>query len=257
MRVTSCLAIGFALVLASSTALAADYGDITGTFVFDGTPPKPEPAKVTKDEAVCAGRGLVDESLLVNKNGGIQNVAIWMYILRGEKAPAAHPDAKPQSLILDNMGCRFDPRVVCMSTQDELVLSNTDPIGHSTKIEFFVNKPQNPSLAAGAKLSLKGEITAAETLPAKVSCGIHPWMGAWVLVQEHPFFAVSNEEGKFTIKNVPAGKWTFRIWHEKAGYVADVAAGSAKTDRGGRVEITVGKGVNDLGKISVPAKIFK
>lgn len=258
MRVAICLAAGFCFSLLSSVGFAADWGDITGRFVYEGTPPTPEPAKITKDQAVCANKGLVDESLLVSKKGGLKNVVIWMYLGRGKKAPAASPDVKPQTLELDNKNCRFQPHVLCMTTDDELVLANNDPIGHSTKIDFFRNKPQNPSLPAGGKLSLKGQVNNAESLPSPVSCGIHPWMKAWVLVQDHPFFAVSDENGNFTIKNVPVGKWTFRIWQEKAGYLRGVTVGSGKTDsRRGTIELTVKKGTNDFGEIKVPSKLFK
>lgn len=258
MKLANCFAVGVVVALFSSTGLAADWGDITGTFIYDGTPPTPEPAKITKDQAVCAGKGIVDESLLVSKKGGLKNVVIWMYPGRGKKAPAANPDVKPQTRVLDNKNCRFDPHVVCMTTQDELVLANNDPIGHSTKIDFFRNKPQNPSLPAGGKLSLKGQVSSAESLPSPVSCGIHPWMKGWVLVQDHPFFAVSDENGKFTIKNVPAGEWTFRIWQEKAGYLRGVSVGSDKTDsRRGTIDLTVKAGENDLGEIKVPVDLFK
>jgi hypothetical protein len=258
MKLASCLTLGLALSILSSAGEAADWGDITGTFVYDGTPPKPAPAKVDKDKAVCGALGLVDESVLVGKGGGLKNVVVYMYLRRGAKAPAAHPDVKPQELELDNKGCRFEPHVLCMTTSDTLTLANADPIGHSTKIDFFVNKPQNPALPAGGKLSLKGQITSAESLPSPVSCGIHPWMKSWILVQDHPFFAVSDENGKFTIKNVPAGKHTFRFWQEKAGYVRGVSVGSAKTDpRRGTIELTVKKGANDLGEIKVPASLFK
>lgn len=253
MKAVICFVLGFVPL----SAIAADWGDVTGTFVFDGKAPAPEKLKVEKDVAVCGNQGLVDESLLVSPQGGLQNVIIHIYVVRGTAAPPIHPDAKARSLVLDNKGCRFEPHVLCMSTADELVVSNTDPIGHTSKIDFFSNKPQNPTLPGGGKLSLKGQISSPEILPTPVTCGIHPWMKGWVFVQDHPYCAVSDANGKFTLENVPAGEWTFRLWHEKSGYVRGVDVASTTTDsRRGTFTMTVKPGANDLGEIKVPSSLF-
>lgn len=255
MKVARCFAWGFALLPLS--ACAADWGDVTGRFVLDGKTPAPETVTVEKDVAVCGKFNLVDESLVVSPQGGLKNVIVHIYVRRGSSAPPVHPDVKSASRTLDNKGCRFAPHVLCMSTADELIVSNSDPIGHTSKIEFFANNPQNPTLAAGAKLSLKGQVNNPEILPSSVSCGIHPWMKGWVFVQAHPYSAVSDDDGNFVLENVPTGEWTFRIWHEASGYVRDVQVGSTKTDdRRGTFALTVKPGKNDLGEIKVPSSLF-
>ena len=65
-------------------------------------------------------------------------------------------------------------------------------------------------------------------MPVKVACNIHPWMNAWLVVKDHPYMAVSDDNGKLEIKNLPAGEWSFQIWQEKAGYLREVAFREAR-----------------------------
>lgn len=79
-----------------------------------------------------------------------------------------------------------------------------------------------------------------------------------MLVLPHPYMAVSDAQGRFEIKNIPAGKWAFQFWHEKAGYLDKVTvAGKPKSWRRGRVEIDVQAGTNDLGTIELAPHVFK
>lgn len=258
IRITTLL---LALVaLAANPLCAADWGDVTGTFIFDGPIPKPDPAVINKDLEVCGKHNLVDESLLVSPNGGLQNVVVWIYARAGSE-PTIHPsyaETEKAEVVLDNKNCRFAPHVLAMRTTQTLVLANSDPVGHSSKIDFFANNPVNPNLPAGGQMKLAGLVTQAERLPCPVSCGIHGWMRGHVLVQEHPYFAVADANGKFTIKNVPAGEWTFKFWHEKSGYVQEVnVGGKDETWKRGELKLDVKAGDNDLGMIKVKPAAFE
>ncbi len=241
-------------------AIAADWGNLSGQIIVDGKVAKPKAANVNKDQAYCGKHGLVDESVVVSPKGELRNAIVWLYLKSTEKPPAIHESyakAEKAEVLLDNMKCRFTPHAFGYRTGQTLVVSNSDPVGHSSKIEFFHegNPPINPNLHGGTKLKVK--IGNRETLPAQVQCGIHPWMSAWILVQDHPYFAVTDAKGRFSIKNLPAGKWRFRFWHEKPGYLQKVTVnGTAKTWIAGRASITIKPGENDLGVIKVKAAIF-
>jgi len=238
---------------------AAEWGDLTGRFVFDGTASKPAPLSITKDQEVCGKHALVDESLLVNASGsGLANVVIYLFVDRGGQQPPiheSHAEAAKSSVALSNKDCRYEPHVALLQTSQELVIGNRDTVGHNTKVDTFANPPINPIIPAGAEL--KQKFSQEERLPARVSCSIHPWMNAWLVVRNNPYFAVSNEDGKFVIQNVPAGEWTFQVWHEKAGYVTSVKKNGAATQWSkGRFTTTIKPGANDLGELSVPATLF-
>lgn len=248
--VAACCATGLA---------AAEWGDLMGTLVYDGTPPKPAPINVTKDTEVCGKHNLVNESLMVNPdNKGIADIMVYIYLAKGPK-PEVHPDYQESAndeVRLDNLNCRYEPRVALLRTTQTLVIGNKDTIGHNTKIDTFANPPLNPIIPAGAEITQKFPLP--EKRPAQVGCNIHPWMTATLLVQDHPYMAVTDENGQFTIPNLPAGKWTFQFRHSAGGYIREVKIdGKSEKWSKGRTELTIKAGENDLGVIAVPASIFK
>ncbi|MBW3596502.1 MAG: hypothetical protein KY475_04410 [Planctomycetes bacterium] len=243
-------------VLMSGVADAQGWGSIKGRFIYDGKPPAPQPIAVTKDQQFCGDKKLVDESLVVDAKGGLKNVIVYIYVGPGDTAPQVHPDlAKQAPVTFDNKNCRFDPRVATVQTGQTLILSNSDPIAHNTKVDAF-NQPINPLLPPGAKLPQK--FTAPERLPARASCSIHPWMTGWIVVKEHPYMAVTDENGEFEIKNIPEGNWTFQFWHEKAGYLDTVSMNGKSVEwKRGRVELNIkDKAALNLGEVKVPAAAF-
>ena len=96
-----------------------------------------------------------------------------------------------------------------------------------------------------------------ETLPTRVVCNIHPWMLGYVLIRDNPYMAKTDATGKFTIKNLPVGKWQFQVWHERAGYLQNATiAGKDAGWKRGRFEIEIKAGENHLGEVKVPARVL-
>lgn len=249
------------VVLSSAATLthAAGWGNIKGKFVFDGAAPSASSLTITKDKEYCGKFSLVDERLVVNPdNKGIANVVVMLYVRRGKKVKI-HPDLKNFSgaVELDNDHCRFDPHVTFVRTGQELLIKNSDTIGHNTKIDTFSNPSTN--FTVPEKGELKQTFKKPETSPVPVSCSIHPWMQGYLVIKDHPYVAVSNKDGEFEIKNLPSGKLTFVFWQEKSGYVDKVTYKGKKTRlRRGRIEIDVKDGETvDLGEIRVAADVFK
>jgi hypothetical protein len=233
---------------------ASGWGGLKARFVFDGTAPSPTPIVVTKDQEFCGKFGLVDESLVVNpENHGIKNVVASLY--RGtDKSPIpiheSHLSHALDDVLLDNDKCRFEPRVALLWTTQNLVIKNSDAVGHNTKIEVISNPAINDIVPAGGLLSR--QFPQAERSPAApVACSIHPWMNAWLVVRDNPYFAVSNKDGELEIENLPAGEWTIQFWHEKPGYVSDVKVAGKKTEwKRGRLDVKIEDGkVVDLGEV--------
>jgi plastocyanin len=240
-------------------AYSQGWGNLKGRFVYDGKAPAPQPITPTKDQEVCGKTKLVDESLLVGANGGLQNVVVFISVGPGDKAPAVHPDLKKaasEPVVFDNAQCRFSPHIALVQTGQTVNLTNSDSVAHNTKVDAF-NQPINPLLPPGAKLAQK--FTAEERLPAKASCSIHPWMTGWLVIKSHPYMAVTDENGEFEIKNIPAGTWTFQFWHEKAGYLDSVTVNNkATTWKRGRVDLDVkDKASLNLGDVKVAASAFE
>lgn len=251
-----------ALALAGLTTSAFAGGTLKGKFVFDGKAPAPDKLMITKDANVCApgGKAPVDESLVVGEDGGIANIVVGIYVKPGGKKPpvdAAAKKAIEKPVVLDNTMCRFEPRVTVLHVGQDLILKNSDSVGHNVKADLTANPPFNDLLPANGEL--KRVLKSAERLPMNVSCSIHPWMRGYLLVRDDPYAAVSKADGSFEIPNLPAGKWTFRVWHELSGYVEDVKVDGKSTSwKRGQVDIDIKDGATvDLGEIKVGAKEFE
>jgi hypothetical protein len=232
------------------TASAAEWGSVTGQFVFDGAVPE-RPVQRTKgdpsvkDPAVCAATDHLSNDLVVNpKNKGIQNVFMYM-----KRAKDIHPDlkdSKDKTVVFDQKGCTFMPHALIVRTDQKVIVKSDDPVAHNTHTFPIKNQAVNFILAPKDREGTEVSNPIPEILPMQVKCDIHPWMTAYWFVVDHPYAIVSDADGKFTIKNLPAGKNDFRIWHEKAGYL----------DRKFSVNVKPGKTI-DLGEIKFKANDFK
>jgi plastocyanin len=240
---------------AEAAAKATGWATLKGRFAYDGAPPSPKALNVNKDQEVCSKHPLVNESLVVGSDKGLANVVLFV---RNRKVEV-HPDYEATAtkpVLLDNQGCRFEPHIATVRTSQPLVVKNSDPVPHNTNAALAVNEAFNESIPPGKELQRK--LTSAELGPASVSCTIHPWMKGYVLVQPHPYMAVSAKDGTFEIKNLPAGvPLEFQLWHEAStgnnGALA-LDGGDVKSQANGRFTLTLQPDeVKDLKEIKVPA----
>jgi len=254
-------AVAAVMVVPANSLMAQDgWGTLKGSIFVDGKVPAAKELKVDKDEAVCLADGtkITDQSLLLGKDNQLQGVFIYMSLKRKEKAPV-HPDLKDPSskkVVLDNKKCIFVPATVAVRTGQVLTLKNSDAAGHNCNIKGFSNQ-KNVSLPKNDSLDVK--FKKAEKVPAKVVCDIHPWMQAHLLVCDHPYFAVTGNDGSFEIKKIPAGKWKFRFWHSRSGYMKKMTKdGKSVASRRGEVTVEIKDGETvDLGKLMIKASALK
>jgi hypothetical protein len=221
-------------------AEGSGWATLSGSFKFVGAAPKPVSIPATKDPEVCGKHPLFEESLEVGPSGGLENVVIW---LRTPKV-AVNPDYDAQSgkeVVLDNKNCRFEPHVLVISTKQKLLIKNSDPVGHNSNGAMLSNPPFNPIIPADQSVTVN--LPSEESLPAKVGCNIHPWMGAWLVVRNDPYAAVSDKDGGFALKDLPAGRdLEFQLWQEKVGFLKDVEVDGIKVDSKGRFKLKLTAG---------------
>lgn len=239
---------------------AQQWGDLSMQFVYAGGRVEPAPLEITKDKEFCGAFQVVDESLTVDpQTKGIANVMAWLFLGRGEAIPPVHESylaTAEDKILLDNEKCRFAPHALVLRTSQTLVAGNSDAVGHNFKIDTFANRPFNRTIPAGGKFEHKFPLP--ERLPVRVSCSIHPWMSAYILIRSDPLMAVSDATGRLVIKNVPVGKRTFQFWQEKAGYIDQVTiGGKAAAWARGRLEVDIKPGLNDLGEVRLAPALFE
>jgi len=236
-----------AAVANEAKAASGDWGSIKGQVLAGGAVATLKPLVTkgdasAKDSAVCAAQNIPDESLVVDaKTGGIANVVVYL-----QKKPAKiHSDlekSKDAEVVFDQKGCRFLPHVLLVRTDQKVRVKSDDAIAHNTHTYPLKNKQENfivsPSDRTGVAVP---SVNIVERLPAKVGCDIHPWMQAWWVILDHPYAAVTKEDGTFEIKDLPIGDHVFTVWQEKVGYLEK------------SYKVTVKAGANDLKPIKVPA----
>ena len=252
--------LGVMLAPSLPAADAADaWGDLALRFVYDGEPPKTPPLKIDRDKGVCKEGELRDESLLVNaKDKGIANVIVWVWRAEGEAAISIHSDYEksiPAEVPLVIKGCRYEMHVTLVRLPQVLVIQNQDPIGHNVRCDLMANSSFNLLLRADSQQHIGFQ--AAERLPAPLADAIHPWVRGWLLVRDDPYMAASDAGGKLAMKNLPAGHWTFRLWHERAGYLRSFSRAGKQLDwpKEG-LALDIKPGANDLGDVLIRPDVF-
>lgn len=245
----------------SLAACAQDsaWGHLSGKIVVEGAVPAPDPLQIdTADRNYCVatGKTFLSRSLVVGKDGGLQDAYVMMYFGRGDdKRPAVHPaydESFKKSVALNNEKCQFEPRSIFLRTGQPLEFQNSDAIGHNCHVVTMGNE-ENFSLGAGQDLEVK--LTESDRVPGIVKCDVHPWMEALILVRDEPYVAITDEEGNFRIENIPAGEWTFQFWHQRPGFLKALERdGKSVVGRRGEITVTIkGDETTELGEMRIAA----
>ena len=187
-------------------------GTITGKVTFDGTPPKMAVLDVSANP-VCAkahaSAPLRSEEVVVNSGGTLKNVFVWV--------SAGLPDKTWQvpatAVTIDQNGCEYMPHVIALMAGQNLEIKNSDPTNHNIHPQPTVNQEFNESQAPGTPSIMKTFPRQEIMMPVK--CNVHNWMRSYINVVSHPFFAVTGDDGTYTIKGLPPGTYTIEIRHEK------------------------------------------
>jgi plastocyanin len=250
------VAVSLGMAVAGATS-AAEWASLKGRFVYDGAAPEPEPITADKDVAVCGKYKLVNEELLVADDKGLANVVIFVRSKKVNVHPDLEDGSKAAAALLDNKGCRFEPHIGFVQTGQTLTIKNSDPVGHNSNIATMKNAPSNSLIPSNGSTDVT--FGRDEAIPATVTCNIHPWMKAYLVIRPNPYGAVSGADGSFEIENLPVGEeLEFQLWHEKGGYLDEFILGGKKTKaKRGRIDLTVKAGGTDLGDIVISSKVFK
>ena len=204
--------VAFAAVFVArgTPSRAADGGTLTGTVRVAGTMPARPPLPVYKSHQVC-GQTIADERVVIGPGGGLRYAVVTIEGVRGGREPER--DVVP---VLDNRLCRFDPHVQTAEVGQSLELRNSDPILHNADARIAQVTLFNVALPPGREV--RKPLAQAGTIT--VTCDVrHTWMKAFIAVADHPYHTVTDAEGVYEIRNVPAGSYTVRVWHEELGTV--------------------------------------
>jgi len=192
-------------------------GVITGVVRLDGKAPAGSSLPITKDEAVCK-RKSSPVRLAVSKDVGVQNAVVYLEgITRGK------PFAAARTVVLNQEQCEYVPHVLVMSTVDHLEIINSDPILHNVhaydqgrglKTIFNIAQPIKGQRTTIAKVNS----ATPGVLLATCDAG-HPWMSAYIVLADHPYYTITDASGNFQLEKVPPGRYIIKLWHEGVAVV--------------------------------------
>lgn len=211
--------------LASALLCAPVLADVTGKVTFDGKAParkKINMAAVPQCAAIHK-EPLLEESFIVNsQNKGLANVVVSI------TNPPDKGKVPDQPAVFDQKGCQYVPHVLPLMVGQKILVKNSDPFLHNVH-----GLPEtNPGFNFGQNNIDPGKpvspMKAVEEF--RVKCDVHPWMGAFFVVLDHPYFGTTDQDGAFTIKGLKDGVYEIRAWHERLG------------EQEGKVTVKDGKG---------------
>ncbi len=214
---------------------------LTGKVTFAGTAPQLEQIKMDADAYCKAAHStpVYTQEVEVNGNGTLKDVLVFVKSgVSGSYPPPSTP------VELDQKGCQYHPHIFGIQTGQSLKIVNSDGTLHNihalpkVNAEFNIGQPfQN--MATDKKFD-KAEV------PVRFKCDVHKWMGAYCGVFNHPFFAVTNDQGTFEIKGLPPGNYVIEAWQEKFGAQDQnvTISGSRRQDRRLRVQGITARGCN-------------
>lgn len=185
---------------------------LSGKVTLNGAPAKPKPLDLSKEPACVqmhAANPLFPESLIVGPGNSLRNVVV--YISEGAPYPGPVPSTP---VIFDQQGCQYTTHVLAFRAGQEVKISNGDPLSHNVHPLAKVNREWNkiqPARTPPFSYAYENE----EFIPVK--CNLHPWMLGYFAVLRTPYFAVTGEDGSFTLPDLPPGRYTITAWHETLG----------------------------------------
>ncbi len=224
--VVGALALFFGLI---SVSLAYEMipfkngGSIEGVVKYTGaTVPQDPLLTVSSDTAYC-GKTLPAKKFLI-KDRKIQNVIISIVGIKAGKAIPGEP------VMVTSLKCDFTPHVTVGYKGKKIVMKTEDPVFHTFDVHASIGRKEFYHVALPEKGS-----SVTKTLPKagilELSCYAHPWQHAYVSIFDHPYAVVTDEKGRFVIKDIPPGTYTVEAWHEALGTkkIPEVKVESAKT----------------------------
>jgi len=224
---TSATTATSAAATAPAVAISADAATITGIVKLTAAAPA-MPALQMSADPYCASQHASapakDEEVVAGPGGELENVFVYIKQINGSFPPSTTP------VVIDQRGCQYHPHVLAVQVGQPLQIKNSDNALHNIHALPIINSQFNEGQPVQGMVSTK-KFDKPEIMPFKVKCDVHGWMKAWMAVMPHPFYAVSQANGSYTISNLPPGNYTLVAWHEKYGAKEQQIAVAAKESK--------------------------
>jgi hypothetical protein len=186
---------------------------LSGSVTFIGKVPKALKIDMSADPTCAQGNPDLRTEWFVVRNDRLANVLV--YISAGEILDRHSFETPSTAVLMERKGCRYEPHVLGLQVNQPLMIINSDNTQHNTHPVPKINAEWNQTQPEGAAPFVKTFARPELLIPFK--CNQHPWEKTYVSVFNHPFFAVTDEDGNYKIEGLPAGSYIITAWHEKLG----------------------------------------
>lgn len=193
----------------------AQAGELTGVVKFKGKPRVAKPIQIVGDDSCAAAHqaGLLDEKFVYGETADSGVVTLANVFVRVRKGlPEKQFEVPKEPAVLDQKNCVFVPRVQGIRAGQTLQIRNSDTTAHNVHALPKRNKQFNNGQPPETRPLEK--IFEREEVMVEIKCDIHKWMGCYIGVVSHPFFAVTGKDGTFSLKGLPDGEYEVEAWHE-------------------------------------------
>ena len=206
-----------------------DAGTLKGHVKYDGKAPKKKKLRMDADPVCGSSHSspVLSENFKMASDGSMAEALVYLKNVKYNGGVPSEP------AVLDQKGCIYVPHVFGMVAGQELLIKNSDATLHNIHSMPKVNKEFNFAMPKVVKKK-KATFSKAEPDPFYIKCDVHPWMKTWVLVSDHPYFAVTDAKGNFSIEGIPSGTYEVVCWQEKFGkrtLTAEVTIGDGDTTK--------------------------
>lgn len=193
----------------------AGSATISGTVHFDGTAPEREELELNRECTELRDSPPLSQNVVVNDDETLKWVFVYVKDGLGDQSFGTPQEA----VVLDQEGCMYKPHVFGAQTGQSITIRNSDPFQHNIHALPETNRPFN--FSQPMRDMEQERSFPEEEVMVRIKCDVHGWMESWVGVLGHPYHSTTEDEGAYSLDNLPAGDYVVEAWHEEYGTQTD------------------------------------